>query len=168
MNTVHRNKKELIYSTVPQGSSVLDVGFWGQGVNISNPNWVHNLLKERTPDIFGLDLDYDESKITGLTSNYFKISAEDFEINKKFDVIFAGDLIEHLSNPGKFLESCYRHSLGSTKLIITTPNCFNLYNIMEKLTKPEPTVNSDHTCYFNIYYPCIFSFSIFFKSRFKD
>jgi len=34
-------------------------------------------------------------------------------------------------------------------LIITTPNCFNLFNLAEKISKNEPTVNYDHTCYFN-------------------
>ena len=34
-------------------------------------------------------------------------------------------------------------------MIITTPNTFGLFNFMEKLFKKEPSVNSDHTVYFN-------------------
>jgi 2-polyprenyl-3-methyl-5-hydroxy-6-metoxy-1,4-benzoquinol methylase len=76
-------------------------------------------------------------------------SAESFSLPKQFDVVFAGDLIEHLSNPGLFL-SCARKQLRpGGRLIITTPNAFNIFSIAEKFSKGEPTVNPDHTCYFN-------------------
>ena len=63
--------------------------------------------------------------------------------------VFAGDVIEHLSNPGLFLDACKNNLKPGGRVIITTPNCFNLFNLAEKITKYEPTVNSDHTFYFN-------------------
>jgi len=145
---IYRNKKELIEELISPDSMVLDVGFWGQGINISNKNWVHNLLLNRSKKVYGIDLDFDIKKLKN-KDNYQKASAENFDFDVKFDIIFAGDLIEHLSNPGLFLESSSRNLKKSGKLIITTLNCFNLFNITEKISKSEPTVNKDHTCYFN-------------------
>jgi 2-polyprenyl-3-methyl-5-hydroxy-6-metoxy-1,4-benzoquinol methylase len=147
--TIYRNKKELIERSITPATAVLDVGFWGQGTGIHSPHWVHKLLRERTGDVWGIDLDYDESKLPEPTSHYIRASAESFSCPKEFDVIFAGDIIEHLSNPGLFLESARRHLAPNGRLIITTPNAFNFWNLTGKLRRDEPLVNSDHTCYFN-------------------
>jgi 2-polyprenyl-3-methyl-5-hydroxy-6-metoxy-1,4-benzoquinol methylase len=148
MNKIYKNKKELIADLIKKEDLVLDVGFWGQGVAYKDANWVHNLLKDKASEVFGVDL-YFDFKYLDKPNNYFKQNAEEFELNKKFNVIFAGDLIEHLSNPGKFLGQCSKHLIDSGRLVITTPNAFNLFNIAGKFTNNEPVVNHDHTCYFN-------------------
>ena len=144
---VYHDKTELIQKTVQKTDVVLDVGFYGQGVLETDPNWVHGILKKQAAEVWGVDLEF--GVLPGPAAQYLKASAENFDFPVKFDVIFAGDLIEHLSNPGLFLDSCYRNLKDDGRLILTTPNCFNLYNLAEKLSKFEPTVNSDHTCYFN-------------------
>lgn len=144
---VYRNKAELIRALVTKDDVVLDVGFWGQGVGHESPHWPHKLLKERAKEVYGLDLELDEPYASD--AHYLKASAERFDFPVKFTLIFAGDLIEHLSNPGLFLESCKRNLAPGGRLLVTTPNTFNLFNLAEKLTKREPTVNKDHTCYFN-------------------
>ncbi|MBU6214869.1 methyltransferase domain-containing protein [Patescibacteria group bacterium] len=147
--TVFKNKKELIAALVSEKDTVLDVGFWGQGTGADSPDWVHALLRARAKETWGIDRDYDEQRVPGDEAHYARASAESFSLPKKFDVIFAGDLIEHLSNPGLFLESARRHLMPGGRLILSTPNAFNLFNIAEKFSKGEPTVNPDHTCYFN-------------------
>ncbi|QQR82379.1 class I SAM-dependent methyltransferase [Candidatus Campbellbacteria bacterium] len=144
---VYKTKGEFICKEIQQTDVVLDVGFFGQGVMKKNQNWVHALLTKRASVVWGVDIDFDATFEYG--ENYVKASAESFSIDKKFDVIFAGDLIEHLSNPGLFLNTSAKHIQPHGRLIITTPNCFNLFNITEKISKGEPTVNHDHTCYFN-------------------
>lgn len=148
MNKVYKYKEDLIKNLVTKVDVVLDVGFWGQGLKIDSPNWAHKFLLERAKEVYGLDMDYDPAKIRN-AERYKKGNAENFNFNVKFDVIFAGDLIEHLSNPGLFLQSCANNLKEGGMVIITTPSCFNLFNLAEKLTKEEPTVNSDHACYFN-------------------
>lgn len=144
---IYKNKKDLIEKTIQENEVVLDIGFFGQGVGYTKPNWVHKLLKEKARDVYGLDLDFDTTIFNG--DHYVKGSAENFSFGRTFDVIFAGDIIEHLSNPGLFLDSCRDHVGEDGRLLITTPNAFNLFNIAEKISKGEPTVNHDHTCYFN-------------------
>ena len=101
------NKQKLISENIRNTDVVLDVGFVGQGVTESDPNWVHNLLKKSAKEVYGIDLDFDATQFP--EPYYLKQSAESFDFPVKFDVIFAGDLIEHLSNPGLFLDSCKRN-----------------------------------------------------------
>ncbi len=143
-----KNKQELIFRLVTPEDVVLDVGFWGQGVDYHQPNWPHGLLKARAKNVYGVDTEFDERAVSP-SNHYQKTTAEKADFPVKFDVIFCGDVIEHLSNPGLFLESCKRMLTPKGKIIITTPNCFNLFNIVEKLSKSEPTVNADHVAYYN-------------------
>lgn len=144
---IYENKRALLRAQVGTGDVVLDVGFMGQGIREDDPNWPHGVLKKITPHVYGVDLEL-PAGYRG-NSSYAEGSAEAFEFDMSFDVVFAGDLIEHLSNPGLFLERVLAQLRSGGKLILTTPNAFNLFNIAEKLTKREPTVNPDHTFYFN-------------------
>jgi len=147
---VYRNKAELIRSSVESEDIVLDVGFLGQGIKLGEENWPHGLMQTRAKEVFGLDLKIDREAFPD-TVHYIEGSAENFSFpGTTFDLVFAGDLIEHLPNPGLFLESVKRHLAPNGRLLLTTPNAFNLFNLTEKLSKQEPTVNADHTCYFNV------------------
>lgn len=147
MGIIYKNKRELITKLVHKEETVLDIGFWGQGSTIDNPEWPHNILRSITNNVCGLDLDFDENKFK--SPHYKKVSAENFDFETKFDVIFAGDIIEHLSNPGLFLQSCRRNLKNGGRIIITTPNVFNLFNMASKITHYEPIVNKDETAYFS-------------------
>lgn len=145
---VYKNKKELIENSVSEKDIVLDVGFWGQGLTFKDENWPHRLLASKAGELYGLDIGFDYSVLEN-KDRYKKGDAENFHFDVKFDVIFAGDLIEHLSSPGLFLKCCADNLKPEGRIIITTPNCFNLFNLAEKITKYEPTTNKDHVCYFN-------------------
>ncbi len=144
---MYRDKQELIEREIRNTDRVLDIGFLGQGIRKDNPKWPHALIRRRAQEVFGLDITLDDE--FRADPHYIEGNAENFLLPVQVDVIFAGDLIEHLSNPGLFLDSCKRALLPCGRLIITTPNTFNLFNLAEKLTKREPTVNPDHTFYFN-------------------
>ena len=146
---IFADKKELIESLVNADDVVLDVGFWGQGVTVDDPNWTHAILLRRARELHGIDLDFDDARLPQEGPRYSQQSAENFSLNKRFDMLFAGDVLEHLSNPGLFLSAARRHLKPGGRMVVSTPNCFNLFNLAEKLVKPEPTVNHDHTCYFN-------------------
>jgi len=148
MGIVFTKKEESIKTLITGNDVVLDVGFWGQGTKIDHPDWVHGKIKSRAKDVYGIDLDYDESR-TEPKDHYKKVGAENFDFDVDFDVIYAGDLIEHLSNPGLFFDACSRNIKDGGRLVIGTPNCYGFFNMAGKLTRREPVVNSDHTCYFS-------------------
>lgn len=152
LSRVFKNKNELVSTYINKNDSVLDVGFWGQGIKSTDKNWIHTLVSMCAGKVYGTDIFFDEQfePVRKHPSQYLKANAEQFDFNGlRFDIIIASELIEHLSNPGLFLDRCRIHLHTGGKLVITTPNCFNLFNIAGKFSRQEPATNSDHTCYYN-------------------
>ncbi|MBI2629011.1 class I SAM-dependent methyltransferase [Candidatus Pacearchaeota archaeon] len=90
------------------GSEVLDIG--------SNEGHLHKLLKENNPgkNFFTLDN-------TGNPD--FKVNIDKpKKINKKFDTLIAGEIIEHVKSPIKFIQYCKSLLKHGGRIIITTPN----------------------------------------------
>ncbi len=95
-----------------KGEEVLDIG--------SSEGNVHAMLVSQFPNkkFFTLDnsgkcdfkMDLDSPK----------------KINKKFDTIIAGEIIEHLRSPISFIEFCQSTLKKSGRLILTTPNATGL------------------------------------------
>jgi SAM-dependent methyltransferase len=146
--SVYRAKSDLIEDLIKPEHIVLDVGFWGQAVKRGRPDWPHGLLKKRAKEVYGVDVAFEESELEH-PERYFKASAEKFSLPQRFEIIFASELIEHLSNPGLFLECARRHLKPDGVLILTTPNAFSFFPLVEKIFKDEPSVNPEHTLYFN-------------------
>jgi 2-polyprenyl-3-methyl-5-hydroxy-6-metoxy-1,4-benzoquinol methylase len=55
-----------------------------------------------------------------------------------FDVVFAGELLEHLYNPDAFIEECHRVVAPGGYLVITTPNLQAWYNRLLFLAGVQP------------------------------
>lgn len=116
-----------------KGKEVLDIGSYGAQLKKNKPKLLFNLIKERAKSVIGVDLKSDDKDI-------IQGNAETINLNRKFDVIIAGDLIEHLDNAGLFLDNMHRHLKDDGILIISTPNTKSLYI----LKKPNET----HTCWY--------------------
>ncbi len=43
----YQNKEDLFNNLITKENTLLDVGFWGQGVSLADANWPHSLIKER-------------------------------------------------------------------------------------------------------------------------
>lgn len=67
-----------------------------------------------------------------------------------FDVIVAGELIEHLENPGRFLASIRALMTPATDLVLTTPNASSLRGVVHALGGREK-VHHEHCCYFSYF-----------------
>jgi 2-polyprenyl-3-methyl-5-hydroxy-6-metoxy-1,4-benzoquinol methylase len=65
-----------------------------------------------------------------------------------FDLILATDVIEHLPNPGLFLESCRTLLSPSGHLLMTTCNAFGIGRFAKALLDHE-AVHEEHTAYFS-------------------
>jgi SAM-dependent methyltransferase len=134
-----------------KGPKVLDVGCTGHMVEIGSPHWLHGRLRENFPSVTGVDIsaeNVDTLKRHGF-GNVHVESAETFELPDKFDTIVAGELIEHLSNPGLFLQQARRHLGDHGRLVLTTPNPFSLAYLLYAILKfPRTCQNPQHTCWF--------------------
>ena len=128
-----------------KGKEILDIGC---AVGYKKPNWMHENLKRVSHSIFGIDLNkesMDEIARMGYAVAYG--DAQDFSISRKFNLIHAGELIEHLDNPGGFLQSVRRHLTDDGMLVITTPNGLRISNFLYAATGGL-LVNSQHTCWY--------------------
>jgi len=134
-----------------KGPGVLDVGCTGHSVEIGSPSWLHGRLRAQFPSVAGIDVsteNIDALKRHGFANLHVQ-SAESFELPEKFDTIVAGELIEHLANPGLFLQQARKHLKPAGRLVLTTPHPFSLFDITYALLKfPKTCQNAQHACWF--------------------
>jgi len=70
-------------------------------------------------------------------------------LEEKFDVIVAGDIIEHIANPGLMLEGLKRFCHANTQLVLTTTHAFGLANYI-RYTMGKFREGREHVMTFNI------------------
>jgi SAM-dependent methyltransferase len=71
--------------------------------------------------------------------------AQDMHLDARFDTIVAGELIEHLANPGEFLEGCRQHLKPAGRLVLSTPNPFSIMYYLMFLKNFRHAFNPEHT-----------------------
>lgn len=98
-----------------KGKEILDIG--------SSEGFIHKMLVEKNPDkeLFTMDNNHSDFK-TDLDNPK--------KINKKFDTIIAGEIIEHLSSPIEFIKYCKTLLKKSGRIVITTPNATGIQYII--------------------------------------
>lgn len=130
-----------------EDKKVLDVGSVGMSALVYNSKeWLFKKMAQEAKTIVGIDIN--KKAIEKLSKRGYDIrlgNAEYFDLGEKFDVVVAGELIEHLNNQGDFLESVQKHLKKDGYLIITIPNCFSWVYFLESLILGEKLGNSDHT-----------------------
>lgn len=115
---------------------------------------LHREIIEVSNRSVGIDLDkkgIDIAKNEGI-QNIIWGNVEEMEnisLNEKFTLIVAGEIIEHLSNPGNFLDGVKKFFSHDTEMIITTPNSFCFQRFIPTLILKKETVHPDHTCYYS-------------------
>ena len=116
--------------------------------------WLHHRISEVTRELVGIDML--EPYITVLRKEGYDIrfgNVEELQAvqidHREFDVIVAGELIEHLSNPALFLDGVKRFFSGHTRMIITTPNPFTMRMLPETYANRESRGRDDHVCWYS-------------------
>jgi 2-polyprenyl-3-methyl-5-hydroxy-6-metoxy-1,4-benzoquinol methylase len=145
------NKKIKFFLKYTEGKSVLDLGSVDhyEG-NYKSQDWLFKALVNNSKSIVGLD--YYEKGVVALQKLGFNIiygDAQDFKFNTNFDVVTAGDIIEHLTNLDGFLKCVSNVLQPGGILVISTPNpwCWKyvLYHLL--IGKLTP-INKEHTAWF--------------------
>ncbi len=129
-----------------EGRRVLDVGA-GSGIN--RDDWMHALVASAAAAAVGVELDpVLAERARSLGYDVRAGDAEALAFDAAFDVVWAGELIEHLSCPGAFLDGARRALVPGGELVLTTPNAFAISNFVYRLGG-RPRVNKGHTCWFD-------------------
>lgn len=135
-----RWKKALQFILAEHPLNVLDLGC-GAG-NISSLLLKHGLR------VFGMDRDaakLKEAGIKGIFTAQANLMGSLPVKSDCFDVVFAGEIIEHLIDTDFFLEEIHRVLKRSGTLVLTTPNLCNIENRLRILIGRYP-IFVDYTC----------------------
>jgi 2-polyprenyl-3-methyl-5-hydroxy-6-metoxy-1,4-benzoquinol methylase len=157
MSGLVRDRIEAIRPYV-EARSVLDVGCVdartqreGSAERIERkPDPLFRRLTELNAETLGVDIDADG--VDRLRHMGFRVQCADaqtMELGRRFDTIVAGEVIEHLENPGAFLRNLRRHLWDDGILLLSTPNAFAARSLWKILRYGRPSVHEDHTCWFD-------------------
>ena len=119
---------------------------------------LHFELEKIAGELWGMDSD--QAGIDILVANGSKniVNADlekldELDLDETFDVIIAGEMIEHLNNPGLFLNGIKRFMREDASLVLTTINAycgfrFIYYGLRGRRGRAEP-VHPDHVAYYS-------------------
>ena len=145
-----RDSKIQFVTQFCQGKSVLDIGcVQHDPKNYQSPYWLHKAIQQVADSVIGIDID--AAGVQYLVDRGFNIvvaDAQHFDLQQKFDVLVAGDIIEHLEDLQGFLSSCRHHMHPESKLLISTPNPWFWKHTVRAAFKTEFWTNPEHTCWF--------------------
>ena len=125
---------------------------------INEGNWVHSNIANVASAITGIDYLEEDVKIIRKKYNYEGYFGdanhlENVKLDRTFDVIVCGELIEHITSPGLMLEGIKRFMHNDSILIITTPNPWDMTFIkkIRKGSTEENWINPEHICWYSKY-----------------
>lgn len=133
-----------------RGKDVLDLGFVQHKLeNADNDEWLHKRIKNVASNLVGVD--YLESEVQELRKRGYNAIYADvtkpIELDDKFDIIFIGNLIEHLSNFEGLFINFDRLLKPNGQVLIVTPNPFYSEQYFYSALKNDIIVNPEHTCW---------------------
>ena len=144
---LHPLTKRALILALCRGRSVLDLGCVQHSwrMSIENPHWLHSEIAEVAADCTGVD--YLEADVIELNRRGYHMIVGDVlkdDPPGQYDVVVAGDLIEHLDNPGLFLEYIGKALRPEGLAVITTPNAFDVNQLWTILANRKPDINPEH------------------------
>jgi 2-polyprenyl-3-methyl-5-hydroxy-6-metoxy-1,4-benzoquinol methylase len=111
---------------------------------------LHARLLEINPDMVGADVD--EAAIREVAKIGFAVRQADAQrddLGGPYDAVVAAELIEHLDDPGLFLDNVRRHLAPGGRLLLTTPNPFYVNQFGKILKYGRPQVHAEHRAWFD-------------------
>ena len=139
-----------------RGRSVIHVGFVDTGcrtMNTGTGTWLHAHLDRVATSLVGVDID--ETGVKEAVDAGYEAHALDARDAAAVEaagiepaqLVIAGEVIEHLSDPGSFLDGMHNLLAPGGQLVITTPNAYGLINVFASLGNKEIN-HPDHVVMF--------------------
>lgn len=134
------------------GRRVLDVGCvdarparGDSALRAAEPTLLFRRLCELSEDVLGVDVD--TAGIEHLRALGYSARCADaltMELERRFEAIVAGEVIEHVEDPGRLLRNLHRHLEPQGVLALTTPNPFAARQAGRIWRHGRPQVHEDH------------------------
>ncbi len=147
-----RDRAEYLVQAV-RGKSLLHVGCtdWPFTADrLTTGNLLHLKLREAARFLLGIDISQESLCLLrdyGCEDIAF-MDAECITLDERFECILAGDVVEHLSNPGLFLTGACRHLAPDGELIVCVPSALSAA-CLKTWALGREDVHRDHICYFS-------------------
>ncbi|OGV96713.1 hypothetical protein A2W24_04450 [Microgenomates group bacterium RBG_16_45_19] len=135
-----------------RGKTVLDLGCVEHSAEAEQNflDWIHRGIKEVAKEVVGLDNAPEEvSQLNRKGYNILLGDVENFDLQRRFEVVVCGELIEHVNNPGLLLQNAKKHLVEDGLLIITTPNCESAMWVPYIFAKGNIPCNPTHICWYS-------------------
>ncbi len=152
-NLLHRSRivtREQVIQALVAGRSVLDVGCVDHTTaSMQRADWLHGFITRHASSVLGVDLC--EAGVAQMNANGYQAVCGDattMEFNRAFDVVVAGELIEHLENPGSFLTNMRQRLVPRGRIVLTTPTPFWPKYSLQVLARGRVGINPEHVMWF--------------------
>lgn len=136
-----------------RGRRVLDIGCIDHDlrtVEQLGATWLHGRIRGVAAELTGLDILDDAARELNERGFDIRIAdAHDFDLGQKFEVVVAGDIVEHMTNVGSFFDAIARHLEPGGLCIVTTPNPFDAYQMLHVALRRRTAVNQQHAVWFD-------------------
>lgn len=139
-----------------RGRRVVHVGFVDTGcrsMQDETGTWLHAHLEPVATSLVGIDVNEAGVK-EAVAAGYeaYAVDCRDRQALRDLGVepaqlVIAGEVIEHLDDPGSFLDGLHNLVAPGGLLIITTPNAYGLFNVFASLARREIN-HPDHVVMF--------------------
>jgi 2-polyprenyl-3-methyl-5-hydroxy-6-metoxy-1,4-benzoquinol methylase len=146
-----KDGKILFFVKFCRDKDVLDLGCVDHDPkNEQSTLWLHGAIKNVASSILGLDF-YQKGVDYLVKKGYDVIfaNAQNFDFDRKYDVIAAGDLIEHVENPGLMFSCVAKHLKIGGIFVISTPNpwCWK-YTLYFWIFSKMDKINQEHVAWY--------------------
>jgi 2-polyprenyl-3-methyl-5-hydroxy-6-metoxy-1,4-benzoquinol methylase len=138
-------------SEMARGKSVLHIGCTDYPITeqrIERGQLLHARLQQTAADLLGIDISTEGLEVLRKKgySNVVEMDAEEMNFDRKFDLVIAGDTLEHMSNPGRFVQSAAKVLAPNGELIIAVPSAFS-FNVLRFWFQKVELTHKDHIAF---------------------
>lgn len=133
--------------TLVRNRRVLDIGIVSHSASyFDQAGWRHGRIARAASYCLGIDIL--EDLLAELAERGFNVRCVDatsgLDLGDRYDVVFIGDVIEHVDNPVALLRFAARHLAPGGSIYATTPNPFSRKFIRQFKRDGVMVVNLDH------------------------
>lgn len=148
--------RETFIADAAREKRVLHIGFVDYPYlqsRLATATWLHARLASVSREIVGVDMAAEDIASLRDHPEYGTLiegNAEELHTLGlgQFDLIVAGEVVEHLDNPGRFLDSARSVLAPDGRLLISVPNAFCIRRLL-RIPFGVEKVHPDHVAYYS-------------------
>jgi 2-polyprenyl-3-methyl-5-hydroxy-6-metoxy-1,4-benzoquinol methylase len=129
-----------------RGKRVLDIGVVDHQIGKQHsPGWLHGAIASVAAHTVGVDILPDA--VEALKKEGYNVRLWDVTekpLAEQFELITAGEVIEHLGSPAKLFESARQMLASGGRFVLTTPNPYYLARVRDNLRHGVGAESADH------------------------